>query len=185
MGLTGLSYPWEESEENMWTTLKRPDIEEMGKTSEGGGISSLIESSADVPAETLADADSRFINVFGLKVHYKEVWPSGLSNGGRSPDPDGSCSSGSSETDSCDQYGTGILLVHGFGGGVFAWRHVMEALALQCQCRVVAFDRPAFGEQGRQHLWVFAWSLAFQLTSVRIHTLSLTYRPPPGPVSAL
>ena len=41
---------------------------------------------------------------------------------------------------------TGIVLVHGFGAGVFAWRHIMQPLAQKCSCRVVAFDRPGFGK---------------------------------------
>lgn len=41
----------------------------------------------------------------------------------------------------------GIVLVHGFGAGVFAWRHIMQPLAQKCGCRVIAFDRPGFGEQ--------------------------------------
>ena len=40
----------------------------------------------------------------------------------------------------------GILLVHGFGAGAFAWRHIMQPLADAAGCRVLAFDRPAFGE---------------------------------------
>lgn len=39
----------------------------------------------------------------------------------------------------------GIVLVHGFGAGVFAWRHIMQPLAQKCGCRVIAFDRPGFG----------------------------------------
>ncbi|KAI7985566.1 putative hydrolase YugF [Camellia lanceoleosa] len=39
----------------------------------------------------------------------------------------------------------GIVLVHGFGGGVFSWRHVMGALARQVGCTVAAFDRPGWG----------------------------------------
>lgn len=39
-----------------------------------------------------------------------------------------------------------IVLVHGFGAGVFAWRHVMQPLADSAGCRVIAFDRPAFGQ---------------------------------------
>ena len=42
--------------------------------------------------------------------------------------------------------GTAILLIHGFGGGSFAWRHVMQPLAARTGLRVLAFDRPAFGE---------------------------------------
>ena len=40
----------------------------------------------------------------------------------------------------------GIVLVHGFGGGVFSWRHIMQPLADQCGVRVITFDRPGFGE---------------------------------------
>ncbi|GAB4842039.1 hypothetical protein Ancab_011999 [Ancistrocladus abbreviatus] len=39
----------------------------------------------------------------------------------------------------------GIVLVHGFGGGVFSWRHVMGTLASQVGCPVAAFDRPGWG----------------------------------------
>lgn len=39
-----------------------------------------------------------------------------------------------------------IMCVHGFGGGVFAWRHLMQPLADAVGVRVVAFDRPGFGE---------------------------------------
>ncbi|KAF7814338.1 putative haloalkane dehalogenase [Senna tora] len=39
----------------------------------------------------------------------------------------------------------GIVLVHGFGGGVFSWRHVMDSLARQSNCPVAAFDRPGWG----------------------------------------
>ncbi|KAL8139414.1 hypothetical protein V2J09_005435 [Rumex salicifolius] len=39
----------------------------------------------------------------------------------------------------------GIVLVHGFGGGVFSWRHVMGRLAQQVGCMVAAFDRPGWG----------------------------------------
>jgi hypothetical protein len=40
----------------------------------------------------------------------------------------------------------GIVLIHGFGGGVFAWRHLLQPLADAVGVRVVAFDRPGFGE---------------------------------------
>lgn len=40
----------------------------------------------------------------------------------------------------------GVVLVHGFGGGVFAWRHLLQPLADAVGVRVVAFDRPGFGE---------------------------------------
>ena len=43
----------------------------------------------------------------------------------------------------------GIVLVHGFGGGVFSWRHVMGSLARQSNCTVAAFDRPGWGLSSR------------------------------------
>lgn len=43
----------------------------------------------------------------------------------------------------------GIVLVHGFGGGVFSWRHVMGSLARQSNCAVAAFDRPGWGLTSR------------------------------------
>ena len=166
MGLSGSIPGWEDPEETY--VLKRPDIDEMTKNSDprsylspSASFGLLGDWSADVAAESLADVDSRFIEVNGIRVHYKEVWPSGLMSGSRcggSPSPGSSASSdagggasmgaaasGSGGGGTWDS-GTGIVLVHGFGGGVFAWRHIMEALSLQCQCRVVAFDRPAFGE---------------------------------------
>ncbi|KAF8393280.1 hypothetical protein HHK36_021521 [Tetracentron sinense] len=42
-----------------------------------------------------------------------------------------------------------IILVHGFGGGVFSWRHVMGVLAQQVGCTVAAFDRPGWGLTSR------------------------------------
>ncbi len=67
------------------------------------------------PPADLADADSRFIAVDGLEVHYKE-------KGAGEPS---------------------LLLLHGFAASTFTWREVMEALA--SYGRVVAYDRPAFG----------------------------------------
>ncbi|KAK6914963.1 Alpha/beta hydrolase fold-1 [Dillenia turbinata] len=43
----------------------------------------------------------------------------------------------------------GIVLLHGFGGGVFSWRHLMPVLAQQVNCTVVAFDRPGWGLTSR------------------------------------
>ena len=191
MGLSGFGQ-WEDGEEP-YSTLsgRRLDIEEMGSAKsndritsgggffgfgvgKGGAMAGLLgDWSADVPAETLADPDSKFADVFGLRLHYKEVWPlgqgttgngSGGTGGGvasRGSPGGSSSSSGNSDADggsgsgstpalggTSDLSGTGIVLVHGFGGGVFAWRHIMEDLALQCQCRVIAFDRPGFGERG-------------------------------------
>ncbi|KAI3525104.1 hypothetical protein L1887_03776 [Cichorium endivia] len=43
----------------------------------------------------------------------------------------------------------GIVLVHGFGGGVFSWRHVMGVLSRHGNCIVAAFDRPGWGLTSR------------------------------------
>lgn len=52
-----------------------------------------------------------------------------------------------SDTDGYGQFG--VILVHGFGGGVFSWRHVMGVLARQLGCTVAAFDRPGWGLTSR------------------------------------
>jgi pimeloyl-ACP methyl ester carboxylesterase len=44
--------------------------------------------------------------------------------------------------------GCAIVLVHGFGGGTFAWRQVLQPLATAAGMRVVAFDRTGFGKSG-------------------------------------
>jgi pimeloyl-ACP methyl ester carboxylesterase len=43
----------------------------------------------------------------------------------------------------------GVVLVHGFGGGVFSWRHISGMLARQVGATVVAFDRPGWGLTSR------------------------------------
>ena len=68
-----------------------------------------------VPPEQLADPDSQFADVNGLRVHYK------MGGGGRPV----------------------LVLLHGFGASLFSWREVMAPLARLGT--VIAFDRPAFG----------------------------------------
>jgi pimeloyl-ACP methyl ester carboxylesterase len=68
-----------------------------------------------LPPEPLADPDSRFVEINGLKVHYKTT----------------------------GQGRPVLILLHGFGASVFSWREVMGPLAEFGT--VVAFDRPAFG----------------------------------------
>lgn len=43
----------------------------------------------------------------------------------------------------------GVVLVHGFGGGVFSWRHIMAVLSRQVKCIVASFDRPGWGLTSR------------------------------------
>lgn len=72
-----------------------------------------------MPPEALADPDSRFVEVGGLQVHYKET----------------------------GQGEPALLLLHGFGASTFSWREVMEPLGQGR--RVIAFDRPGFGLTSR------------------------------------
>lgn len=67
------------------------------------------------PVAELADVESRFIEVDGITVHYKE-----FGEGDRT-----------------------IILLHGFGASTFSWREVTGPLSQSF--RVIAYDRPAFG----------------------------------------
>lgn len=65
--------------------------------------------------QSLADADSRFVEVGDLQMHFKE-------SGSGSP---------------------AIVLLHGFGASEFSWREVLVPLGEHG--RTIAYDRPAFG----------------------------------------
>jgi pimeloyl-ACP methyl ester carboxylesterase len=71
--------------------------------------------------QDLADEDSRFIELDGIRIHFKDQG-----------DPD------SPHT---------IVFLHGFASSLYSWRHAMAAL--RDSCRVIAFDRPGFGLSGR------------------------------------
>jgi len=68
-----------------------------------------------MPVEQLADPDSRFADLNGVKVHYKVA-------GEGQP---------------------AVVLLHGFAASLFSWREVIGPLAESHT--VVAFDRPGFG----------------------------------------
>jgi pimeloyl-ACP methyl ester carboxylesterase len=72
-----------------------------------------------VPPEELADPDSLFAEVNGLRVHYKEA----------------------------GQGEPAIVLLHGFGASVYSWRETMAPLG--DVGTVIAFDRPGFGLTSR------------------------------------
>jgi len=76
-----------------------------------------------IPIEDLTDADSRFVEVNGINVHYKMY-------GAGQPT---------------------FILLHGFGANLFAWREVVEPLAELGT--VIAYDRPAFGLTERPLEW--------------------------------
>lgn len=72
-----------------------------------------------VSERELADPDSKFIEVNGLSVHYKEQ--------------------GAGQT--------AFILLHGFGASAFSWREVLGPFSELG--RVIAYDRPAFGLTSR------------------------------------
>jgi pimeloyl-ACP methyl ester carboxylesterase len=72
-----------------------------------------------VTEKELADPDSKFIEINGLTVHYKEM--------------------GQGETT--------FILLHGFGASAFSWHAVMDDFA--ARGRIIAYDRPAFGLTSR------------------------------------
>lgn len=84
-----------------------------------------------VPPASLADADSRFVEIDGVDVHYK-TW-------GLPSEP---------TTTGVD---TAFVLLHGFGASTFSWRSVADPLSEQMP--VVAFDRPGFGLTERPLDW--------------------------------
>jgi len=67
------------------------------------------------PESDLADPESRFAEINGLTVHYKEM----------------------------GQGEPVFILLHGFGASEFTWREVVEPLSRRG--RVIVYDRPAFG----------------------------------------
>ena len=69
------------------------------------------------PPASLADAESRFVEIEGLAIHYRET--------------------GSAEATQT------LILMHGFGASTFSWRDQLALLGEEY--RVIAFDRPAFG----------------------------------------
>jgi len=74
-------------------------------------------------AQSLADPDSRFVEINGISVHYK------LQGTG---DPV-------------------FILLHGFGASTFSWREVIAPLSETGT--VIAYDRPAFGLTERPLSW--------------------------------
>ncbi|KAL6779766.1 hypothetical protein ACKKBG_A13640 [Auxenochlorella protothecoides x Auxenochlorella symbiontica] len=87
-----------------------------------------LQLSAEDGGALLQASDSLFMtDCLGVTVHYRLVHPQGQPRA----------------------TSTVILLLHGFGGGVFAWRHVMRPLADASGLSVLAFDRPGFGLTSR------------------------------------
>ena len=72
-GLGGWGFPWQEGED-AWMVLGH--LQSQAEAEEGQGpASSVGRRDADVPAEQLADPDSRWAESGGLRVHYKLALP--------------------------------------------------------------------------------------------------------------
>jgi pimeloyl-ACP methyl ester carboxylesterase len=69
----------------------------------------------DLSNESLADADSRFIDVNSIKIHYKQH----------------------------GEGGPVLIFLHGFGASLFSWQKVLEPLAKWG--KTISYDRPGFG----------------------------------------
>ncbi|KAK9821989.1 hypothetical protein WJX81_003986 [Elliptochloris bilobata] len=81
-----------------------------------------------LPPQSLGDPDSRWVCVYGVDLHYKEVGPADSK--------------------------TAVLLIHGFNGSAWNWQGVMPAMAeAASDARVIAFDRPPFGISQRPLSW--------------------------------
>ncbi|KAF8725505.1 hypothetical protein HU200_020034 [Digitaria exilis] len=100
-----------------------------------------------VDPEALADPDSSFYEINGVRLHHKV----------RSHEDEDSSSDQSSDATVVAAAGRSriclpILLLHGFGASVFSWSRVMRPLARIAGAKVLAFDRPAFGLTSRASL---------------------------------
>jgi pimeloyl-ACP methyl ester carboxylesterase len=78
------------------------------------------------------DRESRFLTCEGVEIHYKLIRP-------ENPPPP------SDAAPPC------LVLIHGFGGGVFSWRLIARAIANRCNCSVLLMDRPGFGLSERPY----------------------------------
>lgn len=83
----------------------------------------VLPAAGTVSPQQLADADSKFVEINGIMVHYKMMGQG-------------------------EPY---IILLHGFGASVFSWYAVMGPLSQLGT--VIAYDRPAFGLTERPMTW--------------------------------
>ncbi|KAI7841246.1 hypothetical protein COHA_005083 [Chlorella ohadii] len=107
--------------------------------------------------QELADPDSRFVDVNGVNLHYKECWPeaavAATGPAASSTATESSAAAGGSAAVQQAAQLPAIVLVHGFNGSTFNWRSMMQPLADATGCRVIAFDRPPFGLAQRPLEW--------------------------------
>jgi pimeloyl-ACP methyl ester carboxylesterase len=79
-----------------------------------------------VDHRTLADSDSKFIEIRGVDIHYKDT---------------------GERTDTEKTY----ILLHGFGSSTYTWQKIAQELS--GNARVISYDRPAFGLTQRLSSW--------------------------------
>ena len=110
---------------------------------------------APADPDDLADPDSRFLAVRGVRVHYKLAWPAG---GGGAPAEPLPPRPGAPPLPPAPAPAPGprgpagrgcTVLLHGFGAGAFAFRRVAQPLADATGRPVLALDRPGFGLTAR------------------------------------
>ncbi|KAG8089233.1 hypothetical protein GUJ93_ZPchr0011g28583 [Zizania palustris] len=90
--------------------------------------------------DALADPDSSFYEINGIRLHHKVC-----------THEDSSDQSLDLVISNADQsiIGLPIVLLHGFGASIFSWSRIMRPLARIAGAKVLAFDRPAFGLTSR------------------------------------
>jgi pimeloyl-ACP methyl ester carboxylesterase len=108
----------------------------------GGTSRNLVYSDGEVPADALADADSRFATIRGVRIHYKDSFTFSAEDQSESVG-DGGAESGFFPPDAA------VVFVHGFGAGAFSWRKIAPSLATMLGVRVICLDRPGFGLSAR------------------------------------
>lgn len=90
-----------------------------------------------VPPTNLAEDDSKWVDVEGIHIHYKERLPPKTSN----------------TVANATAPPVTVLLLHGFNGSTFNWRFALEPVSQATGARVIAFDRPPFGLTQRPTTW--------------------------------
>ncbi|XP_062180775.1 uncharacterized protein LOC133885136 isoform X2 [Phragmites australis] len=95
--------------------------------------------------DALADPDSSFYEINGVRVHHKVC----SHEDEDSDSPFDQSLDATAADDGRKQIGLPIVLLHGFGASVFSWSRVMRPLARIAGSKVLAFDRPAFGLTSR------------------------------------
>ncbi|EEC67557.1 hypothetical protein OsI_34894 [Oryza sativa Indica Group] len=116
-----------------------PDIAQMPPRRRHRSVAGIDQDDLLDP-DTLADPDSSFYEINGIRVHHKFCTHEDSS--------DQSADSAITNADQ-NQIGLPIVLLHGFGSSVFSWTHIMRPLARIAGAKVLAFDRPAFGLTSR------------------------------------